>query len=87
MYFQFRKYAVPFLLCRRVLEVEDEVSETAVEPLNRVSPSWMPASVHEKRVSFCYTPLINPRAMQKHQNKYTMRVIQRKFYSLMIDRK
>lgn len=39
MYLQFRKYAVPFLLCRRVLEVEDEVSETAVEPLNRVSPS------------------------------------------------
>lgn len=36
---QFRKYAVPFLLCGRVLEAEDEVSETTVETSNRVSPS------------------------------------------------
>uniref|UniRef100_A0A3Q3XSA1 Rhodopsin n=1 Tax=Mola mola TaxID=94237 RepID=A0A3Q3XSA1_MOLML len=37
---QFRKYAVPFLLCGRELELEDEVSETAVEaPNNKVSPA------------------------------------------------
>lgn len=39
MYLQFRKYAVPFLLCGRVLEAEEEVSQTTVETSNRVSPS------------------------------------------------
>ena len=53
VYLQFRKYAVPFLLCGRVLEEDNEVSETAVETSNRVSPSWTPASAHENWVSFC----------------------------------
>lgn len=39
VYLQFRKYALPFLLCRRALEAEDEVSETTVESSRRVSPS------------------------------------------------
>ncbi|TNM88859.1 parapinopsin-like [Takifugu flavidus] len=36
---QFRKYAVPFLLCGRELEMEDELSMTTVETSNRVSPA------------------------------------------------
>ncbi|XP_071781960.1 parapinopsin-like [Centroberyx gerrardi] len=37
---QFRKYAVPFLLCGRQTWVEDEVSETTVESANnKVAPS------------------------------------------------
>lgn len=36
---QFRKYALPFLLCGRELETQDEVSETTVETSNRVSPA------------------------------------------------
>lgn len=39
VYLQFHKYAVPFLLCGRVLKTEDEVSETTVETSKRVSPS------------------------------------------------
>ncbi|KAM9362348.1 parapinopsin-like [Symphorus nematophorus] len=36
---QFRKYAVPFLLCGRESFLEDEVSETTVETANKVSPA------------------------------------------------